>query len=223
MQTNRSANPEHEKDKRWAAVDHYATKHLTPSGNTLYASLQNATQLAQEAKLPSIEVSPLQGRFLAVQCMAINAKNVLEVGTLGGYSSIWIASASPDIKITTVEIDPKHKAVAEKAHQHAGVTDQVEILLGSGVDVLPEIRKEVEAGKREVFDLVFIDADKENNLVYLEEAVPMCRPRAVIIVDNVVRKGSLADEEMAKKESRVQGESSSSRRVDDNVVLMMAL
>lgn len=195
----------YEHDARWKAVDHYALEHLYPPGSPYYAALQYARDISEQEGLPSIEVSPLQGRFLKLQCMLLNAKNVLEVGTLGGYSSIVLASSSEDAKVTTVEIDAKHKAVAEKAHAHAGLSDRIQVLLGSGLQVLPTVHKEVEAGTREKFDLVFIDADKENNLNYLNAAIPMCRSRALIVVDNVVRKGQLADAELATRDPRVAG------------------
>lgn len=140
-----------------------------------------------------------------LQCMLIDAKNILEVGTLGGYSSIFLASSSDDAKVTTIEIEPKHRDVAERAHAHAGLGDRIEVLLGAGLDVLPKIRQEVEEGKRQLFDFVFIDADKENNLQYLNEVVPICRSRSMIVVDNVVRRGQLADEELARTDTRIAG------------------
>ncbi|KAK4548290.1 hypothetical protein LTR36_010160 [Oleoguttula mirabilis] len=192
-----------EQDDRWTAVDNYAIQHLVHE--EYESALQYAIDLSAKEGLPNIEVSPLQGRFLKLQCMALNAKNILEVGTLGGYSSILLASSSPDAKVTTIEISPKHKAVAEEVHKRAGLSDRIEILLGAGMEVLPQLRKDVKDGKRENFGFVFIDADKENNLNYLNEVIPMCRPRALIIVDNVVRKGTLADPEAAERESKVAG------------------
>lgn len=201
----RQAHPGHEKDPRWTAVDHYATRHLFPQHSPYYHALEHALELSAKHDLPSIEVSALQGKFLALQCRLLRARHVLEVGTLGGYSSIWLASSSAEVKVTSVEIDAKHKAVAEEAIAFASLGDRVEVILGAGNDVLPQMRKDVEAGKREKFDLVFIDADKENNLNYLTEAISMCRPNGLIIVDNVVRQGNLADDEVAKSDSRVQG------------------
>ncbi|WPG97589.1 Hypothetical protein R9X50_00036700 [Acrodontium crateriforme] len=195
----------HERNERWTAVDQYASHHLLPIDTPLAAALKYASELSARESLPNIEVSRQQGKFLALQCMISGAKNVLEVGTLGGYSSIWLASASPDVKITTIEIDPKHKAVAEQAIAHAGLSDRITVLLGAGADVLPKLRTEIEAGTREKFGFVFIDADKPSNLTYLNEAVPMCLPRSVIIVDNVVRRGQLADAEVAKTDAKVAG------------------
>lgn len=206
METN-SSDPRQrfEKDPRWTAVDHYATKHLFPPESRYHAALQYAKELSVKEGLSNIEVSPLQGRFLMLQCMLVNAKNILEVGTLGGYSSIFLTSSSDDAKVTTIEIEPKHRDVAERAHAHAGLRDRIEVLLGAGLHVLPKIRREVEEGKRQPFDFVFIDADKENNLQYLNEALPMCRSRSVIVVDNVVRRGQLVDDELARRDDRIAG------------------
>ena len=135
----------------------------------------------------------------------IDAKHVLEVGTLGGVSSIWLALSGPDVKVTTIEIDPERKAVAEEAIAHAGLSDRVQVLLGAGVEVLANLKKEVSDGKRPKFDFVFIDADKPNNLHYLNESLQMVRSRACIIVDNVVRRGRLADDEAAKTDEAVKG------------------
>lgn len=195
----------HEKDDRWTAVDRYATRHLFPPGNAHYSAINRAIELSEENKLPSIEVSLLQGKWLQAQCQLIDAKHVLEVGTLGGISSIWLATSGPDVRVTTIEILPEHKAVAEQAVAHAGLTDRVEILLGAGMDILPKLREEVESGKRPKFDLTFIDADKPNNLNYFNEAIQMSRSRACIIVDNVVRRGQLADDEAAKTDLGVSG------------------
>ena len=205
QQPTRKINPTHEKHERWTAVDKYTLQHLNPTGAPYHEALNYATKLSDENGLPSIEVSALQGKFLATQCMLLDAKNVLEVGTLGGYSSICLASSGPDVHVTTVEIDPEHKVVAEEAIAHAGLSSRVEVLLGAGVDVLPKIREEVSSGKRPKFDFVFIDADKDNNLSYFNEAVLMSRSRSCIIVDNVVRRGLLADDEVAKRDEMVAG------------------
>lgn len=193
---------EYEKDERWQAVDRYAVEQLDRN-NTYNQALQEAKELGEQENLPNIEVSVMQGKFLAVQAQLINAKNILEVGTLGGYSAIWLASTGANI--TTIEVDPRHKQVAEKAIAKAGLAEQVQVLLGAGIDVLPKLRAEVEAGQRARYDMVFIDADKENNLNYFTEAVKMTRSRACIVVDNVVRRGRLADAQAATTDSRVRG------------------
>lgn len=188
----------------WTSVDTYATQALL-SNHSYASALDSTTSIARQANLPSIEVSPLQGAFLSTQCQLANAKHVLEIGTLGGCSAIWMASSGPDVHVTTIEVEPSHAEVARQAVRAAGLEGRVEVLLGAGKDVLPLLRAEVEEGKRSRFDFVFIDADKENNLLYLREAVAMCRPRAAVVVDNVVRRGALASEEAAKKDVRVEG------------------
>ena len=115
------------------------------------------------------------------------------------------AAAHPDLHITTVEVNPEHAAVAQESFKNAGVADRIEVLVGAGLDVLPGIATEIQQGKRQKFDFVFIDADKPNNLGYLKLAVGICRSGAEIIVDNVVRKGKLADEEAAKTNEQIRG------------------
>ena len=132
----------------------------------------------------------------------VRAKNILEVGTLGGYSTIWLMSASPDVRVTTVEVDAHHAEVAKANLAQAGVVDRVDVQLGTGVDVLPRIAEEVKQGKRRRFQLVFIDADKENNWIYEDTAIGMCEQGACIIVGNVVRKGQLPN---AQCDKNVQG------------------
>lgn len=123
----------------------------------------------------------------------------------GGISSIWLALSGPDVKVTTVEIDPECKAVAEQAIAHAGLSGRIEVVLGAGMEVLPKLRQEVETGKRPKFDFCFIDADKPNNLNYFNESVGMVRSRACIVVDNVVRRGRLASDEAARTDEAVKG------------------
>lgn len=194
----------YEQDPRAAAVDKFTTSHLlTPSRNKFHDALENVYKNSIAQGLPDISCYPSQGKFLAIQARIARAENILEVGTLGGYSSIWMASASEHVKITTVEVDPHHKAVAEENIAAAGLSNQIEVILGQGVDVLPKLRDEVVAGTRKPFDFVFIDADKPNNLTYFNLAVEMARPGTGIYVDNVVRKGMLGDPEAAKRDIRV--------------------
>ncbi|KAF1348660.1 O-methyltransferas-like protein family 3 [Delphinella strobiligena] len=183
----------HEKDPRWTAVDHFAVSQLQPP-SPLTTSLHAAAQSQIDNGLPDIAVSPLQGQFLQLQCQLLGAKNVLEVGTLGGYSTIWLASASPDIHVTTIEVDSHHADVARKSIEKAGLADKVEVLLGSGVDVLTRLEAQVAAGSREKFDFVFIDADKQGSPAYLDISTRMARRGARIIVDNI-----------AERDSRVKG------------------
>ena len=186
----------HEKDARWTAVDTYSFSHLHPSTETSPSpsSLQQALDASQKAGLPDIAVSPSQGKYLQLTARLARAKNILEVGTLGGYSTIWLATSSPGVQVTSLEIDSHHADVARANIKNAGLEDKVEVKLGAGMDVLPQLVQEVKEGKRAQFDLVFIDADKENNWNYVDLALHMCDSGACVIVDNVVRKGQLAEE-----------------------------
>ena len=198
---------DHEHDPRWEAVDAYTCAHLlAPSRNKHHEVLEFAHSNSLAKGLPDIASYPAQGRLLSIQIQATGAKNILEVGTLGGYSAIWMATGGgKDAKITTVEVNPAYKEVAEENITHAGLSDQITVHLGPGLNVLPELVKEVKAGKREPFDFVFIDADKQNNLAYFDLALQMTKPRTCIYVDNVVRRGKLVDETASKEDSRVVG------------------
>jgi predicted O-methyltransferase YrrM len=201
----------YENDTRWTAVDEYAFSHLHPSTSTPSTSvLDHALQNSKKEGLPDIAVSPSQGKYLQLQARLIRAKNILEVGTLGGYSTIWLANSTPDVKVTTVEVDAHHAEVARANIKNAGVADRVEVRLGLGIEVLPQLAQEVKDGKQAKFQFVFIDADKENNWNYVEVAIGMCDPGACIIVDNVVRKGKVAQD---TEDPRVAG----ARRVIENI------
>ncbi|KAF2258728.1 O-methyltransferas-like protein family 3 [Lojkania enalia] len=195
----------YEKDKRWTAVDEYSFAHLHPKSSTSpsISVLEHALSNSEKQGLPDIAVSPSQGKFLYLQAKFVRAKSILEVGTLGAYSTIWLANSSPHVKVVSVEVDPHHAEVARANLEHAGVADRVEVKLGPGVDVLPQIAEEIKQGKREMFQLVFIDADKENNWNYVDAAIGMSEPGAAIIVDNVVRKGRLAI--AGTGDSRIEG------------------
>lgn len=134
-----------------------------------------------------------------------NAKRILEVGTLGGYSAAWFATTSPQTQVTTIELDRHHAAVARQNLQKAGLSERVEILQGQGTTVLRDIKAEVQRGEREKFDFVFIDANKQDNLAYFNAAMDITREGSVIIVDNVVRDGRVASAEEADKDDRVKG------------------
>ncbi|EON69388.1 hypothetical protein W97_08648 [Coniosporium apollinis CBS 100218] len=196
-----------EHETRWTAVDSYSFACLHPSSSATPSNeaLQRVISNSRTNDLADIAVSPSQGKFLMLQTRMLRAKHVLEVGTLGAYSAIWLANAGPDVRVTTVEIDEKHARVSRENLEAAGVGERVEILLGSGLEVLPRLRKEVEEGRRERYGFVFIDADKQNNWSYFDESVKMCVPGACIVVDNVVRKGQLADEEAAESDPKVKG------------------
>ncbi|MCJ1230128.1 hypothetical protein MMC12_006799 [Toensbergia leucococca] len=202
--------PQYEKDPRWTSIDTYAASHLHPPSRSNHAGLTHAIENSKVNNLPDIACYPGQGKFLALQARAMGAKHILEIGTLGAYSTIWLTSVGPDVRITTIEVSEKHAAVARDNLEAAGVSDQVELLVGNALEVLPKILDEVETGKRERFTFVFIDADKEFGWEYFDWSVKMCRKQACIIVDNVVRKGQLAD--AGDKDTRVVG----SRRVVEN-------
>jgi predicted O-methyltransferase YrrM len=152
-------------------------------------ALSAALEASDTAGLPKIAVSAQQGKFLSLLAGAVGARRVLEIGTLGGFSTIWLArGAGPDGRVVTLEYEPKHAEVARANLDRAGVGDRVKILVGAALDSLPKVT----GGP---FDLVFIDADKENNPGYLEWAVKLTRPGSVIIVDNVIREGSILNPE----------------------------
>jgi predicted O-methyltransferase YrrM len=172
----------------WTAVDEYINDQLVPSDPALDAALA----ACEEAKLPAISVTPSQGKLLHLLARLVGAKNILEVGTLGGYSTIWLARALPsDGRLITMEFDPKHAQVASDNISNAGLEDIVELREGKALDLLPELAAE----GLEAFDLVFIDADKANNPQYFDWALRLSRKGSLIIVDNVVRDGRVIEAE----------------------------
>ncbi|KAI9758710.1 MAG: hypothetical protein M4579_002885 [Chaenotheca gracillima] len=183
-----------EQDARWSAVDAYTISHLDKTSAPIHDALQSALANSIKRGLPDISSFPTQSKFIALQCRIGKVQHALEVGTLGGYTSIWIASQNPSIRITTVEIDPKHAEVARENIRLAGVADRVDVVLGAGLDVLPKLLAEVEAGSRPRYGFTFIDADKLNNAAYFDLAVKMSLPSGTVYVDNIVQKGRLAAE-----------------------------
>lgn len=170
----------------WTAVDSYVEGLLFPPDEALDA----ARAASAEAGLPEIAVTPSQGRLLYLLAKMMGAKRILEIGTLGGYSTIWMARALPaDGRLVTLEADRKHFEVAQRNIQHAGLARLVEGRLGRALETLPRIAAEG-AG---LFDFVFIDADKENTANYFEWALRMARPGTAIVVDNVVREGEVTN------------------------------
>ena len=148
-------------------------------------ALSAALEASNAAGLPRIAVSAQQGKFLSLLAGAIQARRILEIGTLGGFSTIWLArGAGPEGRVVTLEYDPKHAEVARANLQRAGVGERVQVVVGAALDTLPTVT----GGP---FDLVFIDADKENSVAYLEWAVKLARPGSVIVVDNVIRDGQI--------------------------------
>lgn len=181
---------------RWTAVDQYFADLLLPPDPALEAALRDSAA----AGLPPIQVAPNQGKLLMLLARIQGAGTILEIGTLGGYSTIWLARALPaDGRMITLEADPKHAAVARANIARAGLAHIVEVRLGPALDTLPQIAAE----GRGPFDLTFIDADKENNAEYLAWAIKLSRRGSLIIVDNVVRNGKVID--AASRDSEIRG------------------
>lgn len=154
-------------------------------------ALAAALQSSEAAGLPAIAVSAQQGKFLTVLAKAVRARRVLEIGTLGGYSTIWLARAvGPEGTVVTLEYDPKHAEVAEANLDRAGLGDRVEVVVGPALETLPTLGGDP-------FDLVFIDADKKNNAAYLKWAIELCHPGSTILVDNVIRDGAILESDSA--------------------------
>jgi len=172
--------------EQWAAVDRYFTEQLRLSDPVLEAALQANSA----AKLPAIDVTPAQGCFLQLLSKLVGARKILEIGTLGGYSTIWLARAlPPEGRLLSLEFSAAHAEIAKANIQRAGLSGRVEIRVGAALDSLPKIAQQGLAP----FDFIFIDADKPNNPHYLEWAVKLSRPGTLIVVDNVVRDGAIAD------------------------------
>jgi len=170
----------------WTEVDEYFGDLLAPRDELLDAALE----ANEKAGLPAIGVSRLQGKFLFLLVKILQARRVLEIGTLGGYSTIWMARALPaGGQVVTLEVDPKHAEVARENLGRTGMLERVDLRLGRALDTLANLH----AAGAGPFDLVFIDADKENNPGYLEWAMKLARPGTVIVVDNVVRDGRVID------------------------------
>jgi predicted O-methyltransferase YrrM len=180
---------------RWAAVDRYLTDLLVGPDPALAAALEASAA----AGLPAINVSPPQGKLLHLLARALGARNILEVGTLGGYSTIWLGRAlPPGGRLVTLESEPQHAEVARANLARAGLSGVVELRLGPAADTLPRLAAE----GRGPFDLVFIDADKPNTPAYFTWALKLTRKGSVIVVDNVVRRGGLADAASADEDVR---------------------
>lgn len=180
---------------QWTAVDDYITNLLVPPDPALDAALQSTI----EANLPRINVAPNQGKFLHILAQVQGAKRILELGTLAGYSTIWLARALPsDGKLITLEAIPKHAEVARANLDRAGLSNIVEIRVGAALETLPQLAAENQAP----FDLVFIDADKANISEYFIWALKLTQQGSVIVVDNVVRKGAVIDAESSDENIR---------------------
>jgi predicted O-methyltransferase YrrM len=171
-------------DERWDSVDAYTTGLLQPSDPVLEAAIRDS------AVLPNIAVAPAQGQFLHLIARAVNARRILEIGTLGGYSAIWLGRALPDGgSLISLEISEEHAAIARGNIARAGLDSKVEVRVAPALDTLAHLQ----ADHVEPFDLVFIDADKRNTPAYFAAAVELAHVGTLIVVDNVVRQGKLID------------------------------
>lgn len=179
-----------------ADVDQYLSNLFAPHD----AALQNSLTASTAAGLPEIQVSATQGKFLHMMVRLQKARTILEIGTLGGYSAIWMARALPsDGRLVTLEFDPKHAEVAKKNLAVAGLADRVDVRVGRALETLPKVA----ADGLGPFDLVFIDADKQSNPDYFTWALKLTRPGSLILVDNVVRDGAVID--AGSTDTSVQG------------------
>jgi predicted O-methyltransferase YrrM len=182
--------------ERWSAVDDYIVEMLIGEDPVLEAALAASA----EAGLPSIALTPAQAKLLHLLARVHNARSVLEIGTLGGYSTIWLARAlPPDGRLITLELEPSYAEVARANVERAGLAGLVQIIVGPAIESL----KELIAQGAGHFDLVFIDADKQSTPEYFQHALELSRPGGVIVTDNVVRDGEIID--AASEDPRVRG------------------
>ena len=196
--------------KTWTAVDKYVSEMLVHPDKVLDAALEASA----DSGLPKIAVAPNQGKLLMLLARSINARTILEIGTLGGYSTIWLARALPKGgHVVTLEAEPRHAEVARANFDRAGLGQMIDLRLGKALDTLPKLAAE----KPAPFDFIFIDADKENIPDYFTWSLKLARTGSMIVVDNVVRDGLIIDakshnhsirgvrrfNEMLKQETRV--------------------
>jgi predicted O-methyltransferase YrrM len=182
--------------EQWTSVDCYFNESLLPGDSVL----DEVLRLSSDASLPAHNVSPNQGKLLMLYAQMINARNILEIGTLGGYSTIWLARGlCTGGRVVTLEANAKHAEVSRVNFRLAGLSNVIDLRLGLALDSLPKLASENTAP----FDLIFIDADKPNNPHYFEWALKLARSGTVIVVDNVVREGAVVDR--ASSDANVQG------------------
>ena len=181
----------------WETVEKYLDQTLIPHDPTM----DDVLAAAAAANLPAIQVSSVQGKLLHLLAHIMGARNILEIGTLAGYSTIWMARALPEGgRIITLEADPRHAEVARKNFMRAGVESKVELRLGKALETLPQVAAD---GRRGPFDMFFIDANKSNMPEYFEWSLKLARRGSVIIADNVVREGAVLD--ATSKDADIQG------------------
>ncbi|MFL5524186.1 MAG: O-methyltransferase [Gemmatimonadaceae bacterium] len=183
-------------EDQWSEVDRYFSDSLLPNDQIL----DDALEATAAAGLPAIAVSPNQGKLLQILAQIIGARSILEIGTLGGYSTIWMARGlKSGGKVVTLEIDEKHADVARSNFVRAGLKDVIELVVGNALETLPRLAAE----RRGPFDFIFIDADKQSIPTYFEWALKLSRRGTVIVVDNVVREGAVTDPQST--DASVQG------------------
>ncbi len=183
-----------ETDDMWSEIDDYIDLHLVGEDKALLAALD----ASEAAGLPPINVSPNQGKLLMLLAQSLRARRILEIGTLGGYSTIWLARGLlPGGRLISLELDPNCAKVARANLDRAGLADSVEVRVGRALDTLPSLAAEAP------FDLIFIDADKPSTPGYYEWAIKLARPGSLIVVDNVVREGAILDAD--SEDPHVQG------------------
>jgi predicted O-methyltransferase YrrM len=182
--------------EQWKAVDRYLAEMLLESDPVLESALEESAA----AGLPSINVSAVQGKLLHLLARSCGAKSILEIGTLGGYSAIWLARALPsDGRLVTLEYEQKHAQVAQNNLARAGLSGVVELMLGRAIDLLPKLLGD----SRAPFDFIFIDADKQSTAEYFEWSLKLSHSGSIIVVDNVVRSGAVID--AASNDESVKG------------------
>jgi predicted O-methyltransferase YrrM len=171
--------------KLWTEVDRYFDRLIPPD-----LAFEAALAANRKADLPAIDVTPLQGRFLELLVRISGAHRVLEIGTLGGYSTLWLARSLPKGgQVITLELEPRHAEIARANSQNAGMSDRVDLRIGRAADLLQALV----AGNAAPFDLIFIDADKASYPEYLDWSLKLSRPGTVIVADNVVRDGKVIE------------------------------
>jgi len=191
----------------FSKVDNYISKLLAPEDEALIHTI-NSLDLEG---LPQHSVSANQGKFLQVMMIASNARRVLELGTLGAYSTIWLARALPENgKVISIEVDKHHGAVAQKNIDNAGLSHKVELRVGKALDNLPQLI----AANEEPFDMIFIDADKPPYTEYFDFALQLSRPGTLIICDNVIREGKILDQNSS--DEKVQGVQRFNKMLSEN-------
>jgi predicted O-methyltransferase YrrM len=182
--------------QQWTAVDRYLTEMLLAPDPVLDSVLR----ASDEAGLPAINVSPMQGKFLMILAQTLQATAILEIGTLGGYSTIWLARGmAAGGQLLTLEANPEHAKVARRNIANAGFTCSINVREGKALELLPDVTKDYDRP----FDLIFIDADKPNNPNYFSWALRLSRPGSLIVIDNVVRDGAVINAKSA--DPNIQG------------------